>query len=46
MVINKDSKVQIMEVNGRHNDIKYHEATEGPCFADLGWDKLWKTSFK
>ncbi len=35
-------KVQLLEWNGYHNDIKYSEATQGPCFADLGWEQLWK----
>lgn len=26
---------RVMEWNGAHNDIKYSEATQGPCFADL-----------
>jgi hypothetical protein len=31
-----------MEWNGTYNDIKFSEATQGPCFADLGWERLWK----
>jgi hypothetical protein len=41
-VVDRDGQVKIMEWNGGHNDIKYTEATQGPCFADLGWEKLWK----
>ena len=41
-VVDREGQVQIMEWNGGHNDIKYSEATQGPCFADLGWEKLWK----
>jgi hypothetical protein len=29
-----------MEWNAEHNDIKFSEATQGPCFADLRWDRL------
>lgn len=42
MIINVDNNVQVMEWNGSHNDIKFSEATQGPCFSDLGWEKLWK----
>ncbi len=42
LTIDSKGQVQILEWNGYHNDIKYSEATQGPCFADLGWEKLWK----
>lgn len=42
MIVGADNTVQVMEWNGGHNDIKFSEATQGPCFADLGWEKLWK----
>ncbi|MGG1947569.1 sugar-transfer associated ATP-grasp domain-containing protein [Trinickia sp. NRRL B-1857] len=35
-----DGRVQLMEWNAEHNDIKFSEATQGPCFADLRWDLL------
>lgn len=41
-VVDRDCQVKIMEWNGGHNGIKFTEATQGPCFADLGWEKLWK----
>jgi len=34
-------KVKIMEYNIAH-DIKFLEAVQGPCFADMGWEKLWQ----
>ena len=40
--INKNDEIQLMEWNGGHNDIKFSEATQGPCFADMGWENLWK----
>lgn len=40
VAIGKDETVQLMEWNGLHNDIKFSEATQGPCFADLRWDRL------
>ena len=42
MIIDTNNEIQIMEWNGSHNDIKFSEATQGPCFSNLGWDKLWK----
>jgi hypothetical protein len=29
-----------MEWNGEHNDVKSSEATQGPCFSDLNWERL------
>lgn len=40
ITVNKKENIQLMEWNGLHNDIKFSEATQGPCFADLGWEKL------
>jgi hypothetical protein len=37
-----DGRIRVMEWNGTHNDIKFSEATTGPCFADLGWENLWR----
>jgi hypothetical protein len=43
VILDKNAEVKLMEWNGGHNDIKFSEATIGPCFADLGWQNLWKT---
>ncbi len=43
LVVNNQNQVQIMEWNGTHNGIAESEAYQGPCFADLGWEKLWKS---
>jgi hypothetical protein len=32
--------VRILEWNAAHNDIKFSEATQGPCFSDLHWERL------
>ena len=32
--------VMVMEWNARHNDIRFSEATQGPCFSDLHWEVL------
>jgi hypothetical protein len=42
MIIDKNNNIKVMEWNGQHNDIKFSEATQGPCFADLNWETLWK----
>ena len=42
LCVDVDDRVQVMEWNGGHNDIKFSEATQGPCFADLGWSDLWR----
>ena len=42
LIIDINDTVKVMEWNGYHNDIKFSEATQGPCFSDLGWEKLWK----
>jgi hypothetical protein len=44
VVVDHNDNVQVMEWNGGHNDIKFSEATQGPCFQGFGWEPLWKTS--
>lgn len=38
LAVNKRGYVQVMEWNTAHNDIKFSEAVQGPCFAGLGWE--------
>jgi hypothetical protein len=40
LTIDNNDDVKVMEWNGGHNDIKFSEATQGPCFSDLGWHSL------
>ena len=40
MTVDSDGAVKVMEWNGGHNGIKFAEATQGPCFADLDWHRL------
>jgi Sugar-transfer associated ATP-grasp len=40
VTVDADDNVQIMEWNGEHNDVKFSEATQGPCFSDLKWERL------
>jgi hypothetical protein len=43
IIVDINGNIAIMEWNGNHNDIKFSEAASGPCFADLGWQNLWRT---
>jgi hypothetical protein len=38
--IASDGSVKIFEWNGGHCDIKFSEATVGPCFTGLSWESL------
>ncbi|SOE50467.1 Sugar-transfer associated ATP-grasp [Caballeronia arationis] len=40
VTVDVDEKVIVMEWNAEHNDVKLSEATQGPCFSDLKWEKL------
>ncbi|MEI6003203.1 hypothetical protein H3V53_40830 [Paraburkholderia bengalensis] len=40
MTVDVDENVKVLEWNAQHNDIRFGEATQGPCFADLGWERL------
>ena len=42
LIIDNTEKVQLIEVNGINNGIKFSEATTGPCFKNLNWENLWK----
>lgn len=33
--INEEEQIEVMEWNAGHNDIKFSEAVQGPCFTDL-----------
>ncbi|MBS0182188.1 MAG: hypothetical protein JSS39_07270 [Nitrospira sp.] len=40
VTVDEDVNVRLLEWNAEHNGIKFSEATQGPCFADLGWERL------
>ncbi|WP_163718422.1 sugar-transfer associated ATP-grasp domain-containing protein [Mangrovibacterium lignilyticum] len=40
VIVDKNGDVKIMEWNGKGNGVKLAEAIQGPCFANLDWDKL------
>ncbi|HET6805262.1 MAG TPA: sugar-transfer associated ATP-grasp domain-containing protein [Frateuria sp.] len=42
LCIDQDNQPRLMEWNARYNDIKFSEATKGPCFRGLGWENLWR----
>jgi hypothetical protein len=43
VIVDSQENVVVMEWNGQNNGIKFQEAAVGPCFADLGWESLWRT---
>jgi Sugar-transfer associated ATP-grasp len=40
LTVDDRGAVKVMEWNGGHNGIKFTEATQGPCFADLNWQRF------
>lgn len=40
VTVDIDEKVKVMEWNAGHPGITFAEATQGPCFGGLGWEKL------
>ena len=40
VTVDQEANVRLLEWNAEHNGIKFSEATQGPCFADLGWERL------
>lgn len=40
LTVDKNGSVQVLEWNAEHNDVKFGEATQGPCFTDLKWERL------
>lgn len=40
LTVAHDGSVQVFEWNSGHSDIKFSEATSGPCFTGLGWELL------
>ncbi|SIT37253.1 conserved hypothetical protein [Paraburkholderia piptadeniae] len=40
LTVDVDENVKVMEWNAEHNDVKFSEATQGPCFSDLKWERL------
>lgn len=40
VTLDHEGEVVVLEWNGGHNGIKFTEATQGPSFTDLGWEKF------
>ncbi len=40
IIVDKENKVRLIEMNGRHNGITFTEMIQGPTFNDLGWENL------
>ncbi|MDN3493740.1 sugar-transfer associated ATP-grasp domain-containing protein [Winogradskyella bathintestinalis] len=43
IIVDKDNKVRLIELNGGHNSITFNETIQGPCFKGLNWESLNKT---
>lgn len=43
IALDEKEKIQLLEWNGLHNDIKFHEAMSGPNFTDMNWEEIWKS---
>jgi hypothetical protein len=44
IAVDENGAPALLEWNGTNSDIKFSEATTGPCFADLGWERMWQIS--
>lgn len=44
LAIRSDGEPVLMEWNADHPDIKFSEASTGPCFLGLGWERLLRKS--
>ncbi|WP_339751698.1 sugar-transfer associated ATP-grasp domain-containing protein [uncultured Winogradskyella sp.] len=42
LIVDKDNKVKLIELNGGHNGIVFNEVFQGPCFKGLGWEGIKK----
>jgi hypothetical protein len=42
IAVDENEQVQVIEFNAGHNGINISEAVHGPCFADMGWENLWR----
>ena len=40
LIVDKNDKVKLIELNGGHNGITFHEMVQGPCFKGLKWENL------
>lgn len=40
LIVDNNNNVRLIELNGGHNGIRFHEMTQGPCFKGLNWENL------
>jgi hypothetical protein len=40
VTVDREEHVRLLEWNAGHNGHSFPEATQGPCFVDLGWERL------
>lgn len=43
IIVDENNNMRVIELNGGHNGITFNEMVQGPCFKDLGWEKLRNT---
>jgi hypothetical protein len=46
VTVDVDENVVVLEWNAEYNDVKFSEATQGPCFLGLGWEKLGQADYE
>ena len=42
VTVDPSERPVLLEWEAAHNAIIFTEATQGPCFTDLGWERLWR----
>ncbi|WP_083994046.1 sugar-transfer associated ATP-grasp domain-containing protein, partial [Gelidibacter algens] len=42
IIIDAYNQVKLIELNGGHNGIRFHQTVQGPCFKGLNWENLSK----
>ncbi len=42
IAVDEFEKVRVLEWNSLNIDIGFPESMQGPCFSDLGWEKIWR----
>ncbi|SDH57842.1 sugar-transfer associated ATP-grasp domain-containing protein [Winogradskyella thalassocola] len=42
IIVDKNDKVKLIELNGGHNGITFNEMVQGPCFRGLNWENFKK----
>lgn len=46
LAVGEDEKCYVLEWNGWNNGLPFSEAVQGPCYSDLGWEKIQRPSHR